>query len=169
MIYTENKYTMRDVTEDLLKDVLEIYSTNEEYFIISSNEKPSVQTIMDDKSEIPPNSKLEKKNYKLILKDDRSIGIIDYVIDYPDEQTIYIGLLLIHGEFHRQGYGREFIEQFISSMKKDGYLKIRLGVLKQNHKAFEFWTKMGFNLVKEIRSTIKPEKNWEIRVMEMIL
>lgn len=160
---------MRDVTEDLLKDVLEIYRTNEEYFIISSNEKPSVQTIMDDKSEIPPNSKLEKKNYKLILKDDRSIGIIDYVIDYPDEQTIYIGLLLIHGEFHRQGYGREFIEQFISSMKKDGYLKIRLGVLKQNHKAFEFWTKMGFNLVKEVRSTIKPEKNWEIRVMEMIL
>lgn len=65
MIYTENKYTMRDVTEDLLKDVLEIYRTNKEYFIISSNEKPSVQTIMDDKSEIPPNSKLEKRTISL--------------------------------------------------------------------------------------------------------
>ena len=169
MKYIENKFILRTVTESLLENVLNIYETNEEYFKISMNEKPSIKTVIEDKNDIPPGSSLQNKNYKLISMNGQYIGIIDYIMNYPDEDAVYIGLFMIHGDFHRQGYGRAFIEEFISNMKGKGYLRLRLGVLKQNKNGFEFWTRMGFKVVKEMFSTIHPERNWEIKVMEKII
>lgn len=39
-------------------------------------------------------------------------------------------------------------------------------MLKQNKNGFEFWTRIGFKVVKEIFSTIHPERDWKIIVME---
>lgn len=166
MKYIEDRFILKTITEDLLKNVLKIYNTNEEYFEISMNGKPSIESIIEDKNDIPPGSNLQNKNYKLISMNGQDIGIIDYIMNYPDEDTVYIGLFMIHGDFHRQGYGIAFIEQFTANMREKGYCRLRLGVLKQNKNGFEFWTKMGFKVVKEIFSTIHPERNWEIMVME---
>ena len=169
MKYIENKFTLTTVTKDLFEKVLDIYSTNEEYFRISTGEKPSMETIIKDKSEIPPGLELENKAYKLITMAEGNMGVIDYIEDYPDEDAVYIGLFMIHGDFHGQGYGRAFIGEFTRDMKEKGYSRLRLGVLKQNKKGFEFWTKMGFEVVKEVISTIHPERNWEIKVMEKVI
>lgn len=84
-------------------------------------------------------------------------------------KILYIGLLMINGDFHRSGYGREFIEEFILSIKSQGFNRVRLGVLDKNKTGFDFWTRMGFELVKEMLSTIHPERNWKIKVMEKYL
>ncbi len=164
--YIENKFILKTITEDLLKNVLNIYDTNGEYFKISMNGKPSIESVIEDKNDMPPGSNLLNKNYKLISMNGQDIGIIDYIMNYPDEDAVYIGLFMINGDFHRQGYGRAFIEGFIANMREKGYLRIRLGVLKQNKNGFEFWARMGFKVVKEMISTIHPERNWEIMVME---
>lgn len=161
--------TLTTVSKDLLEEVLDIYNTNAEYFKISSGKKPSIETIIEDKNELPPSLKMEDKNYKLIKKDGLNIGIVDYLEGYPAEDIVYIGLLMIHGDHHRQGYGRAFIDKFARDMKSKGYKILRLGVLKQNKKTFKFWTKMGFRSVKEVTSTIHPERNWEITVMEKVI
>ena len=83
-----------------------------------------------------------------------------------NEDTVYIGLFMIHGDFHRQVYGKAFIVQFTKAMKEKGYSRLKLGVLKQNKKGFKFWIKMGFEVVKEVISTTHPERTWEIKVME---
>ena len=166
MKYIEHRFILKTITEDLLKNVLKIYNTNEEYFKISMNGKPSIESIIEDKNDIPPGSNLQDKNYKLISINGQDIGIIDYIMSYPDEDSVYIGLFMIHGDFHRQGYGRAFIEEFIANMREKGYRRLRLGVLKQNKNGFEFWTRMGFKVVKEMFSTIHPERNWKIKVME---
>lgn len=166
MRHIENKFILKTITGDLLKNVLEIYQTNEEYFKISMNGKPSMETIIEDKNNIPPGINLDNKNFKLISLNGQDIGVIDYLMNYPDEDAVYIGLLLIHGDFHRQGYGKAIIEDFTTNMREKGYSRIRLGVLKQNTNGFQFWTKMGFKVVKEVISTIHPERNWEIKVME---
>ncbi|MCG4583509.1 hypothetical protein L0P54_10965 [Anaerosalibacter bizertensis] len=66
MKYIENKVVLKTVTKDLLKNVLKIYDTNEEYFKVSMNGKPSIESIIEDKNDIPPGSNLQNKNYKLI-------------------------------------------------------------------------------------------------------
>ena len=166
MKHIENKFTLKTVTEDLLERVLKIYDTNQDYFKISMNGKPSMKSVIEDKNEVPPGLNLKNKNYKLISLNGRDIGIIDYVMNYPDEDSISIGLFMINGNFHRNGYGKEFIEEFIANMRNEGYHRIRLGVLNENRNGFEFWTRMGFIVIKEMFSTIHPERNWKIKVME---
>lgn len=117
MKYIEDRFILKTITEDLLKNVLKIYNTNEEYFEISMNGKPSMESIIEDKNDIPPGSNFQDKNYKLISMNGQDIGIIDYIMNYPDEDTVYIGLYMIHGDFHRQGYGRAFIEKFTANMR----------------------------------------------------
>lgn len=138
MKHIENKFTLKTVTEDLLERVLKIYDTNQDYFKISMNGKPSMKSVIEDKNEVPPGLNLKNKNYRLISLNGRDIGIIDYVMNYPDEDSIYIGLFMINGNFHRNGYGREFIEEFITNMRNEGYHRIRLGVLNENRNGFEF-------------------------------
>ena len=116
--YIENKFILKEVTGDLLKNALKIYDTNEEYFKISMNGNPSIESIIEDKNDIPPGSNFQDKNYKLIFINGQDVGIIDYIMNYPDEDAVYIGLFIIHGDFHRQGYGRAFIEEFIANMRK---------------------------------------------------
>lgn len=118
---------------------------------------------------IPPGSNLEKKKYELIMLNGMDIGVIDYIVNYPDEDAIYIGLFMIDGNFHRSGYGREYIEEFIPRIKNEGFKRIRLGVLDGNKTALKFWTNIGFKIEKEVISTIHPERNWKIKVMELMI
>lgn len=162
----KNKFTLEEINEDLFDRVLKIYDTNQEYFMISMNDKPSMESVTEDMNAIPPKSSSENKNYNLIKLNDMDIGVIDYIDNYPDEDAIYIGLFMIHGNFHRNGYGREFLEEFIPQIKGQGFKRIRLGVLDRNETALKFWTNLGFEIVKEVISTIHPERNWKIKVME---
>jgi len=118
--YIENKFILKTVTKDLLENVLKIYDTNEEYSKISMNGKPSIESVIEDKNDIPPGSNFKDKNYKLISMNGQDIGIIDYIMNYPDEDAVYIGLFMINGDFHRQGYGKAFIEEFTVNMREKG-------------------------------------------------
>ncbi|MDR7870115.1 MAG: GNAT family N-acetyltransferase [Tissierellaceae bacterium] len=162
----KNEFTLETITKDILDRVLEIYDTNQEYFMLSMNEKPSMESVIEDMNSIPPESGFEKKNYSLIKLNGKDIGVIDYIVDYPDEDAIYIGLFMIDGRFHRNGWGKEFLKEFIPIIKSQGYKRIRLGVLDRNKIALEFWTNRGFMIVKEVISTIHPKRNWKVKVME---
>lgn len=166
MEHIKNKFTLETINRDLFERVFQIYDTNQEYFMISMNGKPSMKSVIEDMNAIPPESSCEKKNYKLIKLNDLDIGVIDYIVNYPDEDTIYIGLFMIDGRFHRDGYGREFLKEFIRIIKSQGFKKIRIGVLDNNETALKFWINSGFKIVKEVISTFHPERNWIIKVME---
>lgn len=56
--------------------------------------------------------------------------------------------------------------RIIPIIKSQGYKRIRLGVLERNKTALKFWINTDFNIVKEVMSTIHPERNWKIKVME---
>ena len=59
----------------------------------------------------------------------------------------------------------KFILNTVTEDKND----IPPGSNLQNKNGFEFWTRMGFKVVKEVFSTIHPERKWEIKVMEKII
>ncbi len=78
MKYIEDRFILKTITEDLLKNVLKIYNTNEEYFEISMNGKPSIESIIEDKKDIPPGSNFQDKNYKLISMNGINVNIFLY-------------------------------------------------------------------------------------------
>lgn len=163
----KNKFILEAINEALFHSVLKIYNTNQEYFMMSMNDKPSITSVIEDMNAIPPGSSFENKKYCLIKSDGLDIGVIDCILHYPDENILYIGLFMIDGSFQRSGYGRAFIGEFIQTIRSEGFEKVRLGVLDQNETGLKFWTNMGFKVEKEVINRIHSERNWKIKVMEM--
>lgn len=160
------EYALSDVDISNIDEIFEIYSSNEEYFILSGGSPATVDNIHQDMKEGPPNTKREQKQYKAIKLDKKYIGVIDYIMEYPDIDSVFIGLFIIRKDLQGQGYGNKIINVFEEKMKEKGFKRIRLGVLHNNESGFRFWQNKGFKVIKKEHSTIDSERNWIIKVME---
>lgn len=57
----------------------------------------------------------------------------------------WIGLLLVHGRFHRQGLGRRLVGLVEERYRAAGREGLRLAVLENNPSALAFWTALGWH------------------------
>ena len=80
----------------------------------------------------------------LILLNNTYIGLIDFLDCNPKDNYPWLGLLMIHGDYHYKGYGKMAYSAFENKSKQD-FDTIRLGVIQKNTVAIEFWTSLGFN------------------------
>ena len=160
------EYHLSDVNNLNIDEVFKIYSSNEEYFILSGGSAATMDNIHKDIKESPPNTKIEQKQYKVIKLNNEYMGVIDYIMEYPDLDAIYIGLFIIENSLQACGHGNRIMQNFEAMIKEKEFNRIRLGVLHNNESGFKFWENRGFKVIKEMYSTIHPEKDWLIKVME---
>lgn len=128
------------ITEELLEPVLEILNSNS-YYNTLVNGIPS-RSIKEAKS-IFLNQISE--SYLIILKD-RYMGIIDFLKNNPNDNCPWIGLLMIHRDYHSMGYGKMAYLSFEERLKQQNYGNVRIGVLRENTNAKRYWTSLGFTL-----------------------
>jgi ribosomal protein S18 acetylase RimI-like enzyme len=84
---------------------------------------------------------------------DELVGILDLLLRYPDEETAYIGLLLIDHARQGQGLGtaaylaleREILARW------PWVRRLRLSVVRTNDQVLGFWRRMGFTETGEVR------------------
>lgn len=123
------------ITENSLDIVLEILNSNTHYNILE-NGVPS-RTIEDAKEF------LNTESYLIILGN-KYIGIIDFLEKNPDDNCPWIGLLMIHGDYHSKGHGKMAYHLFEEKLKQQGCNKVRIGVIQENKIAIKLWTSLGF-------------------------
>lgn len=152
--------------ENQIEEVLSIYKSNKEYFILSGDSNISFKTIQDDFNLIPDGVSRKNKHYMLVRDGNKSIAVFDYISEFPEKEMCYIGFLLVKNDIHRMGYGKKVFNKFEDIIKTQGFKSIRLGVLDNNEKGMHFWNNMGFHKIKTVKSNIRPDKDWTIDVME---
>lgn len=84
------------------------------------------------------------------------MAIIDYLVDYPEEQTAYNGLLLINEK--RQGHGKAIVHKLEEILLSEGMTKLALAVLLNNQPAGKFWRSLGFRPTKETIAQMNQKK-----------
>lgn len=126
------------ITEDLLDIALEIHNSNTHYNILE-NGVPS-RTIEETRDEF---LNQDTESY-LVFLENKYIGIIDFLKNNPSDNCPWIGLLMIHGEFHHKGYGRVVYNLFEEKLKQQNFEKVRIGILQENTIAQKFWKSLGF-------------------------
>ena len=151
--------------DELKNEALNVYLENNYYFSKISDNPPSISNVEEDIEVIPNGVQKNQKNYRLISFNDQILGIVDYLIDYPEKDTILIGLFIIKNDKQKQGLGTKIFRYLEKSFKNKKFLKIRIGVLVDNEIGLSFWKKQNFKEIE--RKFLKFEKSKkEVIVME---
>ena len=154
------------VNNDKLKnEALNVYLENNYYFSKISNNPPSISNVEEDIEVIPNGVQKNQKNYRLISFNDEISGVVDFLSNYPEKDTILIGLFIIKNDKQKQGLGTKIFRYLEKSFKNKKFLKIRIGVLVDNEIGLSFWKKQNFKEIE--RKFLKFEKSEkEVIVME---
>jgi possible acetyltransferase len=151
------------VNNDKLKnEALNVYLENNYYFSKISDNPLSISNVEEDIEVIPNGVQKNQKNYRLISFNDEILGVVDFLSDYPEKDTILIGLFIIKNDKQKQGLGTKIFRYLEKLFKNKKFLKIRIGVLVDNKIGLSFWKKQNFKEIE--RKFEKSEK--EVIVME---
>ena len=148
--------------DELKNEALNVYLENNYYFSKISDNPPSISNVEEDIEVIPNGVQKNQKNYRLISFNDEILGVVDFLSDYPEKDTILVGLFIIKNDKQKQGLGTKIFRYLEKSFKNKKFLKIRIGVLVDNEIGLSFWKKQNFKEIE--RKFEKSEK--EVIVME---
>ncbi|MFC7063435.1 GNAT family N-acetyltransferase [Halobacillus seohaensis] len=127
------------ITQESLEIVMDIVNSNSSYNVLE-NGNP-LRTIQELSSEFLNSS---TESY-LVKHEERYIGIIDFLNNNPKDNHPWIGLLMIHRDYHSMGYGKKAYLSFEEKIIHQKLFKsVRLAVIKSNKEAIVFWKSLGF-------------------------
>ena len=98
----------------------------------------------------------------------RVIGWAEVLDTHPRDHVPWIGLLEVHQQEQRRGYGREAVAALAGWARAGGARALRLGVDEGNDAGLAFWLSMGFRVVDQ-RERIGPGGRAGVTVMELRL
>ena len=151
--------------DEFKNEALNVYLENNYYFSKISDNPLSISNVEEDIEVIPNGVQKNQKNYRLISFNDEILGVVDFLSDYPEKDTILIGLFIIKNDKQKQGLGTKIFRYLEKSFKNKKFLKIRIGVLVDNEIGLSFWKKQNFKEIE--RKFLKFEKSEkEVIVME---
>ena len=151
--------------DELKNEALNVYLENNYYFSKISDDPPSISNVEEDIEVIPNGVQKNQKNYRLISFNDEILGVVDFLTDYPEKDTILIGFFIIKNDKQKQGLGTKIFRYLENLFKDKKFLKIRIGVLVDNEIGLSFWKKQNFKEIE--RKFLKFEKSKkEVIVME---
>lgn len=84
--------------DKLKKEALKIYQNNDYYFSKILDNPPNIYTVEEDIKAIPSGVQENQKCYKLISFNGEILGVVDYLIDYPEKYTILVGFFIIKND-----------------------------------------------------------------------
>lgn len=155
-------YKARKLTEADIPDILDLYSGNTEYFK-HCPPSPNRETVKEDLVALPPKKEAADKYFIGIFDDNFLVAVMDLIDRYPDNRTAFIGLLMVSKSYQRKGIGTYITKALSQTLGAEGYLRIKLGYVKTNLSAQNFWLKQGFHptgikSVREYYTVIEAEK-----------
>ena len=125
----------------------------------------SIATVLNDLKALPDGKSYDDKFYIGFFNNNNLVAIMDFIVSFPEEDTIFIGLFMMDIKESGKGKGSFIINEILTAFKKEGYKKVRLAYMKGNSQSRRFWEKCGFT-----ETGIEKENNHGIAVvLEKIL
>lgn len=98
------------------------------------------------------------------------IGLVDFRLHWPTEQTAYLGMLMVAEPYQRQGIGTQAWALLCPWLAQSAQMaKVRLGVEQFNPQALQFFQQLGFAFTGETDRVRVGDKFVRLLYMELAL
>lgn len=143
---------LRDLCDSDLPILINIHNSLKYYEDITGEAyKPEEAQALIDKTDLPPEGKREFFIGKLLLAPDgQPAGYLMLYEGYPHKETLWLGSLFIHQDYHRKGFGGMVIRTIAEKAKEIGYQSIGIGVYALNTSGLQFWVGQGFYTIDKV-------------------
>ncbi|MGM9923236.1 MAG: GNAT family N-acetyltransferase [Bacillus sp. (in: firmicutes)] len=132
--------TFEPITEETLYIAKEIVNSNKEYNLLENGKAERSDTEIREEF-------LNGKSTSVFIKaDDTYIGVADYLLRNPKDGLTWIGLFMIHQDYHGFCYGTMAYLSFEEMIAKESTGTLRLAVLRNNQRAHTFWERLGYSI-----------------------
>jgi ribosomal protein S18 acetylase RimI-like enzyme len=102
---------------------------------------------------VPEGSSPDDKAPFGVWAGDELVGLLDLLLRYPDDETVYLGLLLIDRARQGQGIGAAAFQALERDLlpRWPWARRLRLSVVRTNDQVLGFWRRLGFTETGEVR------------------
>ncbi len=138
-----SKYEIRKLEKSDIDTIFDLYRTNTKYYEYLQ-QNATKEDVLEDMEGLPPNKNLSDKIFVGYFSNDKLIAVVDLIIGYPTEKIVFIGLFMLHKDYHGSGIGSELLGELLCFLKDNGLIRARLAYVKGNIVSKNFWLKNGF-------------------------
>lgn len=146
-IFSEDGWSLRAVTADDCKDGYRLLESNEEFLRLTEGYPLTEEDFLKNITELPPGVALESKHFFVAYRFSQPVALIDAVEGYPQDEILFLGLLVVDKSCQQQGVGSIALAKITEAAAQNGFTAIRLGCWSQNEKGMKFWQDRGFREV----------------------
>lgn len=140
-----SNYAVKRIMKEDIDALYELCKGNPHYYQ-HMKMQPTIENLTESMMELPPGKKLEDKYFVGFWENDKLIAILDLIAGYPKEETAFIGWFMMNKAYQGKGLGSEIVQGIWCELGNVGFQKARLGCIKGNFEAQNFWIKNGFVL-----------------------
>lgn len=138
-----NQYTVRRLTSADAKAVLTLAAQNEIFYRYHPP-LPTVQSITEDMTALPPGTTMRDKYFVGFFEDGHLVAVMDLILNYPQSGTALVGWLITDTAGQGRGRGSALMQECEAALAAQGCRKMRLAVDKGNPQSAAFWRKNGY-------------------------
>ncbi len=143
-------YSVHKLTPEHIEPLQRLFEKCADYVLLVDGQAVSPTAAEETLQAAPPGRSLDDKLlYGLLDRNGEIVGLLEGMRHYPDEPTWWIGLLLLAPEVRGHGLGRRLVESFSEYARSEEGQSIMLGVVQENQAAYEFWQRLGFEVVRQ--------------------
>ncbi len=142
------EWDIHPVADEELEAVLALMQSNPVLYELDGR-SASMENLLHDRTNLPPRCIPDQKHYVALWRNGRPEALLDLIVGYPRERTLFIGLFMVDGAQHRQGIGRKVMTALPKAANGAGMDDIRLACLIGNDDGHAFWKAMGFQDLRE--------------------
>lgn len=128
-----------------------LYVACTDFFLLTEGTAPSPTAAQDEFTDVPEGKTPDDLHlFGLCDFQERLVGVITALQHYPDDETWWIGLMLLAPDQRGQGLGAAFYRAFEQWLSNQGANYVALSAIADNAQGRAFWQRLGF---KEMRRT----------------
>lgn len=136
-----------------------------DFFLLTEGMAPAPTAAQEEFQDAPPGKMPEDlRFFGLWDAQGTLIGTIIAVQHYPDEETWWIGLMLLAPSHRGQGLGAAFYRAFERWLVAQGVSYVALTAIAANTPGRAFWQRMGFTLIRQTPPRTFGQKIHELYV-----